>query len=94
MLYIYASENEAIQDVLDKKDFNSFKDIQINKHGLTGIADLKDDGFLTFGIAYDDCWKIYVDGKEAQTEAIAGSFLGVRLKKGIHKIETKASLFH
>ena len=94
LLYIYASENEAIQDVLDKKDFNSFKDIQINKHGLTGIADLKDDGFLTFGIAYDDCWKIYVDGKEAQTEAIAGSFLGVRLKKGIHKIETKASLFH
>lgn len=94
LLYIYASENEAIQDVLDKKDFNSFKDIQINKNGLTGIADFKDDGYLTFAIAYDGCWKIYVDGKEAQTEAIAGCFLGVRLKKGIHKIETKASIFH
>ena len=48
---------------------NSFKNVTINKNGLTGIADFKDKGYLTFGIAYDDCWEIFVDGKKAKKEA-------------------------
>ena len=94
LLYIYASDNEEIQNILDKKEErNKFTNVKINKNGLTGIANFKDDGYLVFGIAYDDCWDIYVDGKQHDTEAIAGSFLGVKLEKGIHNIEIKATLF-
>ena len=93
LLYIYASNNEEIQNTLDSKKQNYFENVQINKNGLTGTAHFKDDGYLTFGIAYDKCWDVFVDGKKTEKEAIAGCFLGIKLKKGIHKVEIKASIF-
>ena len=93
LLYIYASNNEEIQNTLDSKKQNYFENVQINKNGLTGTAHFKDDGYLTFGIAYDKCWYVFVDGKKTEKEAIAGCFLGIKLKKGIHKVEIKASIF-
>ena len=92
LLFIYASDNERIQTRLNKKDKNTFENIQINRNGLKGLADFKDDGYLVFSISYDKCWDIYVDGKKAQKEAIAGCFLGVKLTKGIHNIEMKAEI--
>ena len=89
LLYIYVSDNEEIQKVLDKKE--SLTNVQIKKNGLTGKTNFKEDGYLVFGIAYDKCWKIYIDGKETKTESIAGCFLGVKLEKGVHYIETKAN---
>ena len=93
LLYIYVSNNDEIQKTLGSKKQNYFENVQINKNGLTGIADFKNDGYLVFSIAYDNCWKVFVDGKETKEEAIAGCFLGVKLKKGIHRVEIKASIF-
>ena len=92
LLYVYVSDNEKISQILDSRNNNRFKNVKINKNGLTGTAEFKDDGYLVLGIAYDDCWEIFVDGKERKKEAIAGCFLGVKLEKGVHKIETKASI--
>ena len=93
MIYIYVSNNEEIQNTLDRRKQNYFENVKINKNGLTGTANFKDEGYLTFGIAYDNCWDIYVDGKKIEKEAIAGAFLGVKLKKGIHNVEIKAEIF-
>ena len=93
LLYIYVSDNEKIEQALDSRNNNCFNNVKINKNGLTGIAEFKDDGYLVFGIAYDDCWRIFVDGKEGVKEKIAGCFLGTKLKKGNHKVELKASAF-
>lgn len=93
LLYIYVSNNDEIQNTLGSKKQNYFENIKINKNGLTGIVDFKNDGYLVFSIAYDNCWKVYVDGKETKEEAIAGAFLGVKLEKGIHRVEIKASIF-
>ncbi|MBR0426630.1 MAG: YfhO family protein [Clostridia bacterium] len=90
---IYVSDNEKIQQVLDNKDKNYFDNVIIKKNGLTGTAHFKDDGYLTFGIAYDKCWDIFVDGKKAEKEAIAGCLLGVKLEKGEHNVEIRASIF-
>lgn len=90
---IYVSDNEKIQQVFDNKDRNLFDNVVINKNGLTGTAHFKDDGYLTFGIAYDKCWNIFVDGKKAKKEVIAGCFLGVKLEKGVHDVEIRASIF-
>ena len=90
---IYVLDNGKIQQVFDNKDRNYFDNVTIKKNGLTGIAHFKDDGYLTFGIAYDKCWDVFVDGKKAEKEAIAGCFLGVKLEKGVHDVEIKASIF-
>ena len=93
LLYIYVSNNEEIRNILDSQKQNYFENVKINKNGLTGTANFKNDGYLTFGIAYDKCWDVFVDGKKTEKEAIAGCFLGAKLKKGIHKVEIKASIF-
>ncbi len=90
---IYVSDNEKIQQVLDNKDKNYFDNVIIKKNVLTGKAHFKDDGYLTFGIAYDKCWDIFVDGKKAKKEEIADCFLGVKLEKGEHNVEIKAMIF-
>lgn len=90
LLYIYVSNNEEIQKVLDSKNKNNFNNVKIKKHGITGTANFLDDGYLVFTISYDNCWKIYVDGKEEEKEAVDGCFLGVKLKRGTHNIEIKA----
>ena len=92
LLYIFVSNNQEIQKIIDTPKENNFSNVVINKNGLTGVADFKDDGYLTFSIAYDKCWSIYVDGEKTNTEAISGAFLGVKLKKGVHRIEIKASI--
>lgn len=93
MIYIYVSNNEEIQNTIDARKQNYFENVKINKNGLIGTANFKDDGYLTFGIAYDNCWDIYVDGRKAEKDVIAGTFLGVKLKKGIHNVEIKAEIF-
>ena len=90
---IYVSDNEKIQKVIDKKDRNYFDNVKIKKNGLTGTTHFKDNGYLTFGIAYDKCWDVFVDGKKIEKEAIAGCFLGVKLEKGEHNVEIRASVF-
>ena len=90
---IYVSDNKEIQQVLDNKDRNYFDNVKIKKNGLTGTAHFKDYGYLTFGIAYDKCWDVFVDGKKIEKEAIAGCFLGVKLEKGEHNVEIRASVF-
>ena len=90
---IYVSDNEKIQQVFDNKDRNYFDNVKIKKNGLTGTAHFKDYGYLTFGIAYDKCWDVFVDGKKIEKEAIAGCFLGVKLEKGEHNVEIRASVF-
>ena len=93
MELIYVSDNEKIQQVIDNRDRNYFDNVTIKKNGLTGTAHFKDYGYLTFGIAYDKCWNVYVDEKKVEKEAIAGCFLGVKLEKGEHDVEIRASVF-
>ena len=94
LLYIYVSNNEEIQKLLDKREErNLFANIKINNNGLTGTAKFIDNGYLVFSINYDKCWKIYVDGKKVDTEAIIGTFLGVKLESGEHQIELVAGKY-
>ena len=86
-IFVYSSNNNNIQDTISKKDNNKLNNVQISSDGLLGTTDFKEDGFLTFTINYDKGWKAYIDGNQVETEAIAGSFLGVKVDKGIHEIK-------
>ena len=86
-IYIYASDNDKIQNLLDhKNDKNKFDEKEILSNGLDGTANFENDGYLVLGISYDSGWKAYVDGKEADIEPISDVFTGIKLEKGTHKI--------
>lgn len=86
-IYIYASNNEKIQNALDVKDKNGTFDIdKILPNGLKGTAKFCQNGYLAFNISYDNGWHIFVDGKEEKTEAISNTFIGVKLDEGEHDI--------
>ena len=86
-IYIYASDNDKIQNLLDhKNDKNKFDEKEILSNGLDGTANFENDGYLVLGISYDSGWKAYVDGKEADIGPISDVFTGIKLEKGTHKI--------
>ena len=54
---------------------------------MNGNIRLNEDGYVCFEIAYDQGWHVEIDGKETETEAIYGVFLGAQLEKGEHDIK-------
>lgn len=71
---------------------------QFKKHGLhvtkwddgriEGTVMVGKNPILYLSIPYNDGWKIYVDGKEVKKLSLcSGSFLGVRLTGGMHKVQ-------
>ena len=50
------------------------------------ISAMKDGVFMT-SIPYDEGWKVYVNGEEAETTRILEGFLGVELPKGDYTIK-------
>ena len=68
----------------NKLEITSFKESNIE-------ATIKvDDKKLVYtSIPYDEGWKVYVDGKEVETKALANSFLTFNIDKGTHKIKFK-----
>ena len=55
---------------------------------LKGTIDAGDGGIMATSIAYDEGWKIYVDGKQRKTDnLIANAMISVPLSEGTHEIE-------
>ncbi len=78
----------ALQDA-----YEALKDHQLiirERRGshISATVDVAEDKTLLFtSIPYDEGWKIYVDGAEAETVAlINGTFLGVKLAPGEHTL--------
>ncbi len=76
---------EAYQ-ILNKEKINitSFKDDYI-----AGNINVLDDKTIFTSIAYDEGWKVFIDGIETDFYKIADSYIGFDIKGGNHKIEFK-----
>lgn len=77
-----------------QKAYEALKDHQLvirERRGssIRGTVDVGEDKTLLFtSIPYDNGWKIYVDGVEADSLALLnGAFLGTKLMPGFHEIE-------
>lgn len=88
-LYCYPMEFSKSQflsfyDVLSNQsmDVTEFRDTRIE-----GTISAMQDGVFMTSIPYDDGWKMYVDGEEAETCIILDGFLGTELEKGDHTIK-------
>ncbi len=71
-----------IQD--EKMEIENFEDTYVK-----GKVNAKKDGYLYTSIPMelDGNWKVKVDGKEAEIEPFAGSFVGLYLSSGEHTVE-------
>ena len=66
---------------------NQLTNIAIDGNKLTGDIRLDNDSVLFTSIPYEKGWKVYVDGKKENYEKVANEFIGIRLRKGNHKIK-------
>ena len=57
--------------------------------GKINFGKVDDKKLVYTSIPYDEGWKVYVDGKEVETKALANSFLTFNIDKGTHKIKFK-----
>ena len=57
---------------------------------LKGTVDAGNGGTLATSIAYDEGWKVYVDGQEKRTDnLIDEAMISIPLEAGVHEIEMK-----
>ena len=69
---------------------NMLKNIQINKNVMNGEINSKKDGILFLSIPYDKRFSIYIDGKKVKYYSLLdGTFIGVDIAKGDHKVSLK-----
>lgn len=86
-IYCY-SVNE---DVLNKS-YNALKNNAMNVTSyddthIEGTVNVKGGSYIYTSIPYDDGWKVYIDGEEAETFEIGGTMLGTTATAGEHEIE-------
>ncbi len=65
--------------------------ININGDKITSKINVINDGYIVSSIPYDKGFSIYDNGKKVNVEKVNKSFIGFKVKKGIHNIEIKYS---
>ena len=64
--------------------------LEVTKYSDTlieGNIKVKKNNLMFTSIAYDESWKVLVDGKEVKTKKLANAYLGFNIKKGNHHIK-------
>ncbi len=56
---------------------------------LSATIDMKEAGYLATSIPWDPSWKLFIDGRETQTQVINMSFVGAEISEGKHDILLK-----
>lgn len=78
-------------DGFDKKIENlkqdKVTDIKIKENVVTGTVETDEKKMLCINIPYNNGWKAYVNGKEAQIFCANTMYMGVFVEKGINSIE-------
>lgn len=75
----------ALYDVLSSGDFHTKS---FNDRSITGTIKADSGSVLCFSIPYDEGWKAYIDGAEAETfEGFGEALLSVNVPEGEHEIK-------
>lgn len=85
-LTLASLDESVMSDVYGKMESQSFKMTKQESSRIEGNISMKEDGIVFFSMPYDEGWKVMVDGKETQAEAIGDAFLGVPVSEGEHEI--------
>ena len=79
------------EDILNRVYENlSDEALNVTKYSSTeieGTLNVNENGTLLTSIPYEKGWRVYVDGKKADTKEVMGAFLAANVDKGSHKIK-------
>ena len=84
-----AEFDNAVQQL--KSGYTSNLNISGNK--ISGEVALDSDSEIFLSIPYEKTWSLTVDGKRADIEELADTFMGIKLSKGQHTIKDCGVLF-
>lgn len=87
----YVLDKEKYKSALAKLGGMAMKIEEYGDTVISGSLVMAEDGFFLTTVPYDEGWRIYIDGKEAECESASGAFLCAGLKKGTHRITLKYS---
>lgn len=87
--YFSGYDPAALQEAYEALKDHQFVVYERRGSRIKGTVDVAEDKTLLFtSIPYDNGWRVYVDGAEAETVALLnGAFLGTELTSGTHEIE-------
>lgn len=85
--YAYYLDEEAFDRFYNKLENGSLKVKKYSDTMIYGKVSADYDKTLFSTIAYDEGWKIFVDGKKVKTKKIMNAYLGCEIKKGTHEVK-------
>lgn len=86
--FIYVFDDPAILQVLNQvRQQQTLQNVSLGKHSLKANAIVEKQGYLMFGIAYDEGWNAYVNGKKVEVEPVYGAFVGIPVQSGNQEIK-------
>ena len=85
-LKAYGGNLESLQANSKKLYQNPLEQVSIEDNQLTGKVETSRAGYLITSLPFDKHFRVYVDGKEVQTEKVNTAFLGAQVPKGNHTI--------
>ena len=89
----YLDKSAFVKNINELKK-NQLKNVKVDGNKVYGDINVEESSVLFSSIPYEKGWKVKVDGKKVKYEKIADEFIGIRLKKGYHKIEMKYYSHH
>lgn len=83
---VYRLNEDAVAAAYETLNAQTMQMTEFSDTKVCGTIDVREAGRLIFGIALEDGWTLWVDGKETEPEAFGGAFLSVHLEPGTHEI--------
>lgn len=86
-LQMYAFNQDVFDDVYGQLSESQWQVTDYDSTHLSGTIDVSEDGLLLLSIPYDDGWTVFVDGEEAEKQAVGEALTGCYLTVGTHEVE-------
>lgn len=88
-IYFYYFDYNIFKEHIDILNKNTLNINKIKNNYLSGNIKVNKKSYLFLSIPYEEGFNIYVDGKLVKYEKLYDTFIGIKLKKGNHKITIK-----
>ncbi len=86
-LQMYAFDQEVFDHVYEQLSESQWQVTDYDSTQLSGMIDVSEDGLLMLSIPYDEGWTIFVDGEEAEKQAVGEALTGCYLSAGTHEVK-------
>ncbi len=85
-LVAYSFNSDVFEQAYDKLKDEQLKVTEYDSNTINGEITVDSDKLMMTSVVYEPGFNVYVDGKKADIVKIGGSFIGVRLSAGTHKV--------